>query len=246
LIDRFDGSLQKRAKGRLWPNFLKMEQMMKVFYLMIVLCLTTIGCHQVYSPPEACRYHEDGRVKPTIAFIPVYHSYPEKPLTPWGLSEEFTFKIRDRLLDNGDLYIAPIEQMVQISSQLEANKLFSSDLNFSHRFYPGHDFILIVQALEHKQILNNDPKKPLLVSPGTIHMKFRIRLIGFNQGRPKVVLQEIIAKEYSLKPLDKTIDYSKMHWDSYEFTRTPLGQAHTLVQKEIAQRVETYIKKTRI
>ncbi|MCB1084637.1 MAG: hypothetical protein KDK60_00890, partial [Chlamydiia bacterium] len=62
--------------------------MVKKFALLIILSLCIVGCQSKGSYDHVTRFHDDGRAKPVVAFVPVFDRSGAK--LGWSLSEEFT------------------------------------------------------------------------------------------------------------------------------------------------------------
>lgn len=214
---------------------------MKFFQLLAqILCVSLTACQMVPSHQStSSKYHEDGRAKPAIAFVPVTTHCSQE--MPWPIEEEFSFFLRSRFNRQNQLYSAPADHTSQLIQQIDSETLSSKLLSIASRFYPGHDFVLFLELLEHTEKYDDARKDSVILPIGTLSVKARIRVIDLRSGNPKLILQEIIARNYHIKSFEGHFDYSKIRWDAKEYHNTAWYKSHRLLEKDIVERVQHYI-----
>ena len=150
--------------------------MLKRLGLLFTLCLSFCACTKNVQE-QATRYHDDGRSKPVVAFIPVFDTSHAE--VSWSLSEEFTDHLRQRFLKGTNFYINTPEQInSETASLTQSNDPFSRDFSWIANAFEAEEFVVFTELVEHdihaKQVKNNFLDK--LTPSCELSMKMRIRI----------------------------------------------------------------------
>lgn len=176
-----------------------------------------------------------GKQKPIVSILPVLdHTQSFEQIS---LSEEFTAKLAERvaltnlyLLTNNfskkttDAFSVPLVENIppKVLSTLGST-----------------EFVVVAELLEERTEKGPTPQADLLF------LTMRLRVLDVREGKPKLVLQELIQQENMITPLIIGFDYSKFHWSMPEYARTPVGMAHQRMIRTAVNHIEKYILETR-
>ncbi len=212
-------------------------------FLVLLICLCSLGCSRQYS--DFFPYHDDGRLKPVVALIPVIDSSSSG--LPWDLSREFTSGIRSRMMRNGSLFLIPQEAVDLCIEPYSKDELLSCNFSYA-KLFPNIEYAMVLELIDHHELPYERGKiKPLYLSHGkdegavVLQMKMRLKVIDLRQGQPKIILQEIMDSNHMINKEQKEIDYHKFSWGNKMYTATPYGIAHARMVRDIAQRIESMI-----
>ena len=96
---------------------------------MLLALFTLLGCSSKGNYEHATRFHDDGRAKPIVAFVPVFDRSESK--LGWSLSEEFTDSLKNRLMKRNNFYVSTPSDINAAIADLSAET--------SHAKEPDHD-----------------------------------------------------------------------------------------------------------
>lgn len=201
-------------------------------YLILAALIALVGCNRG-SNDEMSRFHEDGRVKPSVAIASMLDTTSFD--ASWNLSDEITHGVMNQIASSGEIYVHSEQE-----SPFTQNP-FDTDLSWMKREFHSEEFVAFLELVEHEFA----PVKTSGVSPhetsNNLNMSVRLRVIDLRSDSPKIVLQEMIRDSYfipkTLIPCDYTVDV----WGTDNYRKTPMGVAHAQLISEIANRITDYI-----
>ncbi len=211
----------------------------RIIILLAAAAILCSGCANNYR--DTTLYQRSGRTKPIVAVMPVINSSDADTPT-WDVALELTEEIRKRIFDSPKLYL--LRDGGSVTTAQELNTPDPSGLPKNARENLGAaEFVVVAELIDqHETSYGLDSNRPFLEEVGSVlSVAMRIRVIDVRKGEPQVILQEIINQDHMVsRPYLKT-DYTKAHWGTEAFDRTPLGLAHSKVVREIVSRVEGYV-----
>jgi hypothetical protein len=152
------------------------------------------GCGPRYG--DFFPYHDDGSLKPHVVLLPISDMSGNSEL-----AEELMQGIRQRLMDNADLYIYSEES---VNGQLDKAELtgtsfFTPDISYANKF-GGADFVVATEIVECKSDLYGDVADKCLPRhlkcKDQFKLKLRMRVIDMRCEQPTVVLLEVFGRNY--------------------------------------------------
>ncbi len=208
--------------------------------LHLLLLLFFIGCSKASSQSDQVRYHDDGLAKPKVAVIKVIDTSTHN--LDWDLSTEFTEILLEQLFSRSKFYITDDFQMIT-SAQLKKLELspFSEDMSWLLEMNNSSEFVLFTEVLDHKIETQNQITYNPLTHLKTLHLSVRVCVLDIRKSVPKVVLQEIITKEYTIAFNFGSYSEEGSVISKSTFALSPLGLAHKNIVSEMTKEVEDYI-----
>lgn len=199
---------------------------------LVVLMLCLAGCAR--HSGNTALHSSGGKQKPIVSILPVLdHTQSFEQVS---LSEEFTTKIADRialsklyLLKNSfskkttDAFCVPLVENI---SQKVLSTLGSTE------------FVVVAELLEERTEKGPTPQADLLF------LTMRLRVLDVRDGKPKLVLQELLQHE-NMVPPSFVAKESKVHWSAPDYIRTPIGMAHQRMVREAVNHIEKYVLEAR-
>jgi len=196
--------------------------MKKMIFALLLSLLSSCGPHYVdYFP-----YHDDGRMKPHVAFLPVINSLPKT--LPSDVSNDMANAIHYHLMDSGQLYALPEEQVKAGIEQCGGLAFFEKDCAFAQQ-YKDADFIVIIDLIDHTYENCNSRGIAQLV------LKARVKVIDARFRESSIALQEIMARDYTVYAVPGAFETEQEHY------AMSISKAHNKFAVEIAQRIEQVI-----
>ena len=215
--------------------------MIKRFGLIITL-FALFGCSSKGSYEQATRFHDDGRAKPIVAFIPVFDR--SESTVGWSLSDEFTDSLRTRLLKRNNFYISTPDDINSAIVDLSAeNNPFATDTDWIKKAFQSHEYVVFAELVEHnihpKELKGNFLDK---ITPSSeLAITMRIRVFDLRGAKPEVILQEFVHQSHVIPKPSNIDEPTPERWKKITFNISPLGLAHAQLSKEVVKRVEDYI-----
>lgn len=216
--------------------------MIKRLGLLGIAFLALVGCSTKGDYEHATRFHEDGRAKPIVAFVPVFDRSGSN--VGWSLSDEFTNGIKTRFLKRSNFYVStPDEVNTAISSLSAENNPFSSETHWIKEAFENHEYVVFAELVEHdihpKELKGNFLDK---ITPSSeITATIRVRVFDLRGSKPEVILQEFVRQTHTIpKPSDLN-EPNPDRWKKITYSVSPMGLAHAQLIKEVVKRVEDYI-----
>ena len=200
------------------------------------------SCNTTKGELSTIRYHEDGRSKPVVAFIPVFDR--SEAQIPWDLSEEFTAQLKQCFLKRKNFFLENADHINEkIAFLTENTNPFSNDITWIKEVFNEEEFIVFTELIEHdihpKELKNNFLDK---ITPSfELSLTMRIRIFDLRNQTPRIILQELVHQNHLIPKPKSLPSQSKETWKKLRFKVTPLGLAHLQFSKEIARRIEDYI-----
>ena len=93
--------------------------MLKRFALFFTVSLMLWGCSSYTNSEITTRFHDDGRAKPTVAFLPVFDRSSAD--IGWSLSEEFTDQLRTRFNKRNNVFLSTSDALNPVVAKLGEN-----------------------------------------------------------------------------------------------------------------------------
>jgi len=206
----------------------------------VLLSLVFFGCQRT-SGSEQARYYDDGRLKPSVALIPIIDS--TEPISSWSLSEELTQSMVHKLNAHGKLFLVDKNKAKGVYNQLgSSHNPFGNQLDWIKSACRGQDFAVFMELIEHEEVplltrQDDDPDK----CAAQLNISLRIRVIDLRVDEPKIILQEIIHDRHHIpRPFTK-FHFHQEPWGKESFSISPMGLAHAQLVKEVSSRIEAYI-----
>lgn len=210
--------------------------------LMGLLCLSLFGgcCGPYYE--DFFPYHDDGTRKPHVALLPVQNGTGQ--LLPWDLAEELTHYARYETMNNGMLFVYPLNKVEEILDTCSGVDFFTPDLGFA-RLFPGADYLVVAEMIEH----STEPYQlgypylfgqPSYKTHSILVMKMRIRIIDIRAENPRIVLQEVISNSYAV-PEDPDSISDQMSRSECGFVTCCYKLAYQKLMRNFVCRVEQVI-----
>jgi hypothetical protein len=208
--------------------------------LHVLTFLLFLSCSKYESLSDQVYYHSNGQAKPKVAVIKVIDTSQSD--VEWDLSSEFTEFLIEKLLSRGRFFLTDDFQMIT-SSQLKKLELspFSEDMRWLLEMNSSSDFVIFTEILNHRIEAETYGSYNPLNALKRLYLSVRICVLDIRKKEPKVVLQEILTKEFiipfnfgSYKEEDSTLN-------RHTFSFSPLGLAHKTMVAEISKEMEDYI-----
>ncbi len=215
--------------------------MIKRFGLIVTL-FALFGCSSKGGYEQATRFHDDGRAKPIVGFVPVFDRSESK--VGWSLSDEFTDHLRTRLHKRNNFYVStPSDINASIVDLSAENNPFATDIDWIKDAFESHEYVVFAELVEHdihpKELKGNFLDKITPSSELTITM--RVRVFDLRGTKPEVILQEFVHQNHVIPKPSNISEPNPDRWKRITFTVSPLGLAHAQLSKEVVKRVEDYI-----
>ena len=211
-----------------------------------VLCIAAFGCSTKNMGDQATRFHEDGRVKPVVALLPVFDRSGAD--MGWSLSEELTDHLQERILNRNNFYLSSPQEIQEAISHLQdQHHPFSSNTDWIKEAFKDQEFVVFTELVEHdihdKPLKGNFLEK---ITPSSeLAATMRIRIFDLRSSHPEIVLQELIHQTHLIPKLSTFPSADPERWKKLTFHVSPIGLAHTQLVKEVEQRIEEYILLTK-
>jgi hypothetical protein len=215
---------------------------MRHIFFSVLIALFAVSCggtrYVDYFP-----YHDDGVIKPRIAFIPIKDS--SQSGVPWDMSVELSSAMYSELMNSGELYVLSHQEVGDVWSRCSEIEFFGIDLDFTQQFCNA-DFIVALELIEHSVKPHpfhsiSSPNPESVPCNRMLTMKVRVRVLDVRFGKPKDILYEIVKTDYLITAPYDDLDYSKCGWGWERFHKTPYGMAHQRMINCLTSRLEEAI-----
>ncbi|MCB1107957.1 MAG: hypothetical protein KDK76_07680 [Chlamydiia bacterium] len=216
--------------------------MIKRFGLIFTLCMVIFGCSTKGSHDQATRFHDSGRAKPSVAFIPVFDR--SSASVGWSLADEFSDQLRSHFLKRNNLYLSIPEDINHIVANLsDENNPFSNNIGWIKETFGAYEFVIFSELVEHD--IHSKPLKGNFIDKITpsseLSLTMRIRIFDLRGKVPEVILQEFVHQDHLIPRPSNISEPAPEKWKKMTFMVSPMGLAHAQFSKEIIRRVEDYI-----
>lgn len=209
-------------------------------YITPFILLFLMSCNKTSSSMDQVKYHDDGVAKPKVAVIKVMDTSSHN--LDWDLASEFTEFLLEQLFSRSKFYLTNDFHMIG-SEQLSQLKLspYSDDMSWLLEMNNSSEFVLFTEILKHNlQEPKNTNYNPLSHIK-TLDLSLRICVLDIRKSSPRVVLQEIITKQYSIPFNFGSYNDSGSSLKKTTFSLSPLAFAHKNIVSEISKEIEDYI-----
>ena len=209
-----------------------------MFVALVILCY---GCGKTMNN-QAIKYHDDGRAKPIVAFVPLYDR--SGAVMPWNLSDELSYTMQNRLLKKGNFYLSNPQEIEAITTNLTAaQNPFASEIEWIMTTFTNNEFVVFTELLKH-EVIPKELKNSIIdkITPSCqLDMTVRVRVIDLRYDHPKVILQELVKQSHLIPKPSYELEEAQDKWKRKTYAVSPIGFAHMQLTKEIAKRIEDYI-----
>ncbi|MCH9811876.1 hypothetical protein K0U07_03820 [bacterium] len=204
------------------------------------LFLFLVGCGSKTTYTSQVQYHDNGVAKPKVAIVKVIDS--SKHSLDWDLSSEFTELFLEQLFTNAKFYLTDDFHMIETSRlvNLELSP-YSADVSWIKEMNSSSEFVIFTEVLEHTITSPESTSYNPIKNLKTLHLSMRVRVLDIRFDTPKIVLQEVINKNYTIPFHFGSYDENKGTLAKNTFSISPLGIAHKSILSEITKEVEEYI-----
>ncbi|MDN3509603.1 MAG: hypothetical protein P0S93_06305 [Candidatus Neptunochlamydia sp.] len=209
---------------------------------MLLALFTLLGCSSKGNYEHATRFHDDGRAKPIVAFVPVFDRSESK--LGWSLSEEFTDSLKNRLIKRNNFCVStPSDINAAIADLSAENNPFAADVSWIKEVFENHEYAVFTELVEHdihpKELKGNFLDK---ITPSSeLAMTMRIRVFDLRGTNPEVILQEFVHQNHIVPKPANINDLNPERWKKISYSVSPMGLAHAQLSKEVVKRIEDYI-----
>lgn len=198
----------------------------------ILLGLAAVSCNR-NNNQDMTRFHEDGRVKPSVAIASMLDTTPFD--ASWSLSEEISTGIMNLISSGGQIFVHASDE-----SPFTENP-FGTDLNWMKREFHSEEFVAFLELVEHQFVPVKSKGIAEQEASNNLEMAVRIRVVDLRPSSPRIVLQEMVRDTYFVPKTLIPTDYSSCIWGTEEYRKSPMGVAHSQLIQEIASRISDYI-----
>ena len=201
-----------------------------------------VGCSSKGDYEHATRFHDDGRAKPIVAFVPVFDRSGSH--LGWSLSEEFTNSLKNRLMKGNNFYVStPSDINAAIVDLSPENNPFASDVAWIKEVFENHEYVIFTELVEHdirpKELKGNFLDK---ITPSSeLAITMRIRVFDLRGSQPEVILQEFVHQNHIIPKPANLNEPRPERWKKITYNVSPMGLAHAQLSKEVVKRIEDYI-----
>lgn len=207
---------------------------------LLALSLCAMGCNHQSSETAAVEQQIKSG-KPIVALVPVI-DHAHSDLT-WNLSQELSFSVRTRLLQQDHLYLIGEDKIQAITKKLsDMHDPFGANISWIKRAFAQHEFVVFMELVEHDEVpLYTSQETIAQDSAAELNMKMRVRVVDVRGAEPKIVLQELIHHSQHIPRQFTKVNFYQVPWGHETFDISPLGMAHAQLAKELSSRLEDYI-----
>jgi hypothetical protein len=207
-----------------------------------LMALIASGCGGDGSSNDQAYRQEPLKNKPVVSVVPVIDN--TKNDYDWNLSDEFSSAIYYRLSQHSRLSIVDAHKVRAKTKKLgERNNPFGPDISWVKSSFPGDEFVVFLELVEHEEVLNQNRKKPSDPKncSADLNMTMRARVFDLRGSEPKVILQELVHDTHFIPRPFTRENFYQVAWGDESYSISPIGLAHAKFTKEIALRIEDYI-----
>jgi hypothetical protein len=210
----------------------------------IALALTLTGCRNSSENGQAA-HQSHSASRPLVAIVPVINNTKSDEYA-WSLSDEFTSSIFS-CLAQGPLYLdhlGKVREMVKKCKEMQ--NPFGTNTSWIKKAFENEQFVVFLELVEHEEILKRDRRIEIEIDPKTcpadLKLCMRIRAFDLRGEVPRVILQELVNNSHFIPKQFTKVNFQQVAWGDENFNFSPLGLAHWEFAKEIATRIEDYIR----
>lgn len=202
-------------------------------YLLVLTAFALLSSCNRGSNDEMSRFHEDGRIKPSVAIASMLDTTTFD--ASWSLSDELTQGVMNQITSTGQVYVHSEQE-----SPFTQNP-FDTDLRWMKREFLSEEFVAFLELVEHEFAPVKTNGVTSQEASSNLNMSVRLRVVDLRSDTPKIVLQEMIRDSYFIPKTLIPCDYTVEVWGTENYRKTPMGVAHAQLIAEIANRITDYI-----
>jgi hypothetical protein len=212
--------------------------MSRMLCTLALVALTLSGCEDSPSHITSTSAIQD---KPVVTVVPVIDS--TKDTRAWNLSDELTAALYSQLSHQDRVYLVDFAQAQSKRRMLqESQNPFGSDVAWIKKAFHGDEFIVFLELIEHEEIARRNTGFSNTAA-ADLEMSMRVRAFDVRAQTPKVILQEIVHRSYFIPhQYTASSQFHQISWQEDNYSLSPLGIAHADFVKEIASRLQDYIR----
>ena len=192
------------------------------------------GCVRPYG--DTSLYQTSGRHKAVVAVLPVINQTSMTNI-PWDLSQELTEEIRKKVYESKRIYLHREPTSLEVAQLLSVPNPQSISSRAAESLGDA-EYAIVTEVIEQKE----KAFKARSELGAILTFALRVRVLDLRQSTPKVILQEVLDKDYVVAKPYMHCDYEKMGWGTEAFNYTPMGMAHSRLVRELVSRAEAYIE----
>lgn len=200
--------------------------------LLSSLVLLAAGCSRNQNDGMSL-FHEDGRVKPSIAVATFLDMTPFD--ASWSLSEELTAEVANKIGMTGKIFVHVRDEAPY------AENPFSPETSWMKREFEREEFVVFLELVEHEFVPVSSKGANIQEASHNLNMAVRLRVVDLRGETPKVILQEMIRDNYFVPKTLSPNDYAVDVWGTENFRKSPMGIAHVQLAADIAERIADYV-----
>lgn len=202
-------------------------------YILVLTALAFLASCNRGSNDEMSRFHEDGRIKPSIAIASMLDTTNFD--ASWSLSDELTDGVMNQIASTGQVYVHSEQESPFIQNPFDLN------LGWMKREFHSEEFVAFLELVEHEFTPVITSGITAQEASNNLNMSVRLRVVDLRPDTPKIVLQEMIRDSYFIPKTLIPCDYTVEVWGTENYRKTPMGVAHAQLITEIANRITDYI-----
>lgn len=217
--------------------------MAKIIRLLLVAILMC-SCGGTGRRVEFVKYHDNGQPKPAVTVVPVWDR-AEHGLA-WDVGEELREGILKNLAAQSNVYV-PSVNISPNDRRIDYARWGENDLTFTKNF-ENSDFVVLMELVDHQtNPYKRGAVQPIYPADGEVkqvlQLAMKVRVVDVRGSKPHVVLQEIIHSNHMIPPVNrgKVVDYNELTYGVPGYKNTPVGTAHTRLERDAARQVEQYV-----
>lgn len=203
----------------------------------LLLAISLVGCAN-NEPGHVSKFHDDGRAKPSVAFVPIIDNSGED--FAWNLSDELTHAVYSRIVKRGNFCVS---SMTESKKSLGKTDPFSDNVQWVKSAFKDQEFVIFTELVEHN-IHEKEGKRSFFdkITPSCrLEMTVRLRVIDNRTDSPEIILQELIHQTHMIPHQGAVTDQASDKWKQKTYSVSPLGFSHYQLSKSLVSRIEDYI-----
>lgn len=205
----------------------------------VILSLLLIFCSCTGPYGRFSRYHDNGKRKAQVVLLPVVNRSSMD--FSWDVSQELSQGLKDALLRQANIFVdsASLSEM-----PLDLN-IRQPDMQQLQSLKPA-EFVILAEIIDHQRLpYKRGAIKPVYPADGRISyvlsVMARIHVVDIRSETPKSILHEIIHSNHLIPVQIATDAIESKKWGEEAYPGSPLGLAHSRLQRDLAVRAENYI-----
>jgi hypothetical protein len=164
---------------------------------------------------------------------------------PWSLSDEFYSGVKEQLLRRAEVFVCPDPVSYAVPAGLDGIDLVDRHSHELKQRFTDADFVVLMELIDHREVPIDRATMKLEFTDGgnanhAIQMRMRVQAVDLRGQTAKVVYRETIESNYPIFS-GAVYDVQDHPWGTSKYNFSVLGRAHTVIEKEVAQRLEQYL-----